>query len=280
MAMRPRLRTVLLVGALIASCVLYTQADSLMGVRSWVKVAMQMLTRSHLPLPYPAPPSADNWQSMGVAERLASVRARLLPKLHEELAAKGLKLGQPVYVRIFKESHEMELWLESASEGWKLFRTHPIAAFSGTLGPKTKEGDFQAPEGFYDVVKKRLNPASSYHLSFNIGYPNEHDRHHQRTGSHIMVHGNEVSVGCFAMTDPLIEEIYLIVEAALKSDTATVPVHSFPFRMTVERMQKAEAENSPHLPFWRSLQPAHDHFGSTRKVPHMTLRAGRYETQP
>lgn len=279
--MRPRLRTALLVGALIASCVLfYMQADSLSGVRSRVKVAMQMLTRSHHPLPYSAPPSGDEWQSMGPAERLASVRARLLPGLHDELAAKGLELGQPVYARIFKESHELELWLESAREGWKLFRTYPIAAFSGTLGPKTKEGDFQAPEGFYDVVKKRLNPASSYHLSFNIGYPNEHDRHHQRTGSLIMVHGNEVSVGCFAMTDPLIEEIYLIVEAALKSDTASVPVHSFPFRMTPERLQKAEAENSPHHDFWRSLQPAHDHFESTRKVPRVSLHHGRYMLQP
>lgn len=274
-----RLRTLVLVAALIASCVLYVQADSLVAVRSWVKVAMQIITRSHLPLPYPAPPPAGQWQTMGAGERLTSVRSRLLPKLHEELAAQGLKLGQPVYVRIFKESRELELWLKAAKEGWKLFRTYPIAAFSGTLGPKTKEGDMQAPEGFYDVVKKRLNPASSYHLSFNIGYPNEHDRHHQRTGGLIMVHGNEVSVGCYAMTDPLIEEIYLVVEAALKSDTATVPVHSFPFRMTPERMQKAGEDNSPHLDFWRSLQPAYDHFKTTLTVPRMRLGEGRYVLQ-
>lgn len=275
-----RLRTFLLMAALLTSCVLHVRADSLEAVRSWVKVAMQMLTRSHLPLPYPAPPPAGEWQTMGAAERLKSVRTRLLPKLHDELAAQGLKLGQPVHVRIFKESRELELWLKSGGDGWKLFRTYPIAAFSGTLGPKTKEGDMQAPEGFYDVVKKRLNPASSYHLSFNIGYPNEHDRHHQRTGGLIMVHGNKVSVGCFAMTDPLIEEIYLVVEAALKSDTASVPVHSFPFRMTAERIQKAEAENSPHLDFWRSLQGAYDEFETHRKVPRVSIRNGRYLLQP
>lgn len=274
--MRPRPRTLLLVAALIASCVLYVQADSLVAVRSWIKTGMQIITRSYVPLPYAAPPGGVQWHGMSPTQRLASVRSRLLPKLHEELAAKGLKLGQPVYARIFKESRELEVWLKTGSEGWKLFRTYPIAAFSGTLGPKTKEGDMQAPEGFYDVVKKRLNPASSYHLSFNIGYPNEHDRHHQRTGGLIMVHGNEVSVGCFAMTDPLIEEIYLVVEAALKSDTATVPVHAFPFRMTVERMQKAEDDKSPHLAFWRSLQGAHDHFENTRKVPRVGLREGRY----
>lgn len=278
--MKPRLRTALFIGALIASCVLQLWADSPVAVRSWVKVAMQMLTRTHLPLPYPAPPPADQWQTLGAAERLASVRSRLLPKLHDELAAQGLKLGQPVYVRIFKESRELELWVKTSKDGWKLFRTYPIATFSGTLGPKTKEGDMQAPEGFYDVVKKRLNPASSYHLSFNIGYPNAHDRHHQRTGSHIMVHGDKVSVGCFAMTDPLIEEIYLIVEAALKSEAATVPAHSFPFRMTAERMQKAEAEKSPHIDFWRTLQPAYDRFKFTLTVPRVSVRDGRYVVQP
>lgn len=277
--MRPRPRTLLLVAALIASCVLSVQAHSLEAVRSWIKIGMQIITPSHLPLPYPPPPPAAEWQTLGAGQRLESVRARLLPKLHDELAAHGLKLGQPVHVRIFKESRELELWLKSASQGWKIFRTYPIAAFSGTLGPKTKEGDMQAPEGFYDVVKKRLNPASSYHLSFNIGYPNEHDRHHQRTGGLIMVHGNQVSVGCYAMTDPLIEEIYLVVEAALKSDTATIPVHAFPFRMTAERMQKAEAENSPHLDFWRSLQAAHNHFESTRNVPNISLHDGRYLLQ-
>lgn len=274
--MKLRLRTVLLVGALAASCVLYVRADSLEAVRSWINVAMQIVTRSPLPLPYPAPPAAVTWHTMSPGERLASVRDRLLPKLHEELAARGLKLGQPAYLRIFKESRQLELWMKSEHDGWKPFRTYPIACFSGTLGPKTKEGDMQAPEGFYDAVKKRLNPASNYHLSFNIGYPNEHDRHHKRTGGLIMVHGNEVSVGCYAMTDPVIEEIYLVVEAALKSDTATVPIHAFPFRMTTERMQKAEAENSPHLDFWRSLQPAHDHFENTLKVPSLTLREGRY----
>ncbi|MGV3661058.1 MAG: L,D-transpeptidase family protein [Prosthecobacter sp.] len=278
--MKPRTRTLLLVAALIASCVLVARADSLGVVGSWIKIAMQMLTRSHLPLPYTAPPPGDKWQTMGAAERLASVRSRLLPKLHEELAGRGLKLGQPVYVRIFKESRELELWMKTGSDGWKLFRNYPVACFSGTLGPKTREGDFQAPEGFYDVVKKRLNPTSSYHLSFNIGYPNEHDRHHKHTGGLIMVHGNQVSVGCFAMTDPLIEEIYLVVEAALKSDTASVPVHSFPFRMTPERMQKAGAENSPHLDFWRSLRAAYDHFENAHEVPHVSMRHGHYELQP
>lgn len=222
-------------------------------------------------LPYPAPPSRDEWKAMTADQRMENVRQRLIPKLDEELAAKGLKLGQPAFIRIFKESRELELWLQpQAGRPFALFRNYPIACFSGKLGPKTKEGDLQAPEGFYAVTKKLLNPASKYHLAFNIGYPNEYDRSLGRTGSLIMVHGDRVSIGCFAMTDPVIEEIYLIIEAALNGGQAEAAVHAFPFRMTHERMAKAEAEKSEWLVFWKSIKPAHDSFeagGKPLRIP-------------
>lgn len=268
-----RLRTLLLVAALCAACVFAVRADPLTVVQSWLNYAMQTLAREYLPLPYPPPPAPEEWRSMNTTDRLANVRARLLPKLHDELAARQCRLGQPAFIRIFKESGELELWLQGSTSEWTLFRTYPIACFSGTLGPKTREGDMQAPEGFYSVTAKRLNPASSYHLAFNIGYPNAYDLAQKRTGSLIMVHGDMCSVGCFAMTDPLIEEIYLIVAAAL-SHTASVPVHSFPFRMTPERMQQAD---SAHLAFWQSLLPAHDLFEKARRVPQITMENGRYQ---
>jgi murein L,D-transpeptidase YafK len=255
-------RTLLLAAALIAACILAVRANSLTAVHSWLNYAMQQLTRDTLPLPYPAPPSPEAWRSMQPPERLANVRARLLPKLHDELAAKHCKLGQPAYIRIFKESHELELWLQQTTSEWTLFRTYPIAVFSGTLGPKTREGDMQAPEGFYSVSSKQLNPASSYHLAFNIGYPNAYDLAHQRTGSLIMIHGDLRSVGCFAMTDPLIEEIYLIIEAAL-AHTPCVPVHSFPFRMTPERLTTADPT---HLDFWQGLLPAYELFEKAHRL--------------
>jgi|UniRef100_UPI003784DE2E murein L,D-transpeptidase YafK len=236
---------------------------------------MQIITRDHLSLPYALPPPPEQWQPMNAADRLTNVRSRLLPKLDDELAAKQLELGQPAFIRIFKESRELELWIKN-NQGWQLFRTYPIACFSGSLGPKTKEGDMQAPEGFYSVTKQQLNPASSYHLSFNIGYPNAYDLHHQRTGSFIMVHGNTVSIGCFAMTDPLIEEIYLIVEAALQK-SSEVPVHSFPFRMTEERIQKEQ--NTPHRDFWQNLRTAHDLFDKEHRVPQVTVANGRYQAR-
>lgn len=226
-------------------------------------------------LPYPAPPKAEKWRGIPAAERLADVRARLLPKLSEELAAKKCRLGQRVFVRIFKESRELEVWLRDEPGEWTLFRTYPIACFSGTLGPKTREGDMQAPEGFYNVTAKMLNPASKYHLAFNVGYPNAYDVAHGRTGSLIMVHGDVCSIGCFAMTDAVIEEIYLVVEAAVK-DGGSVPVHCFPFRMTVERMASADPT---HLDFWRELVPVYEVFEKERRVPKISVEGGRYRAK-
>ena len=249
-------RPLLLVAALSAACVLAVRADSLMVVRTWLNCAVQMFTSAPPALPYAAPPAREVWRSLGAAERLANVRARLLPKLPEQLAAMQSRLGRPAFIRIFKESHELEL----------------IACVSGTLGPKTREGDMQAPEGFYRVSAKQLNPASNYHLAFNIGYPNEYDLAQQSTGSLIMVHGDVCSVGCFAMTDPVIEEIYLVIEAALKNG-GSVPVHVFPFRMTQERMGSGDAANRE---FWMELLPGYEVFEKERRVPGITVADGKY----
>lgn len=224
-------------------------------------------------LPYPAPPPEEQWRQMPAADRLADVHARVRPLLAQELQRQDLKLGNPAFVRIYKETRELELWLKGR-QGWKLFRTYPVAAMSGVLGPKMQEGDRQAPEGFYGFSASALNAGSTFHLSFNIGYPNAHDRHHGRTGTHIMVHGNQVSIGCFAMTDPVIEEIYLVVEAALEKNGGEVPVHVFPFRMNAERL--AQETGHPSHAFWQDLLPLHDAFEKESKVPRVDLKGGRY----
>lgn len=219
------------------------------------------------------------WRMNGQAkERLEEVRQRLEPNLKAKLAKRGLRYGSPVFIRVFKESSEMELWIEAKPDAsWERFEVYPIARYSGKLGPKLAEGDLQAPEGFYAVKKGGLNPLSRFHLSFNIGYPNAYDRFHQRTGSLIMVHGSDVSVGCFAMTDALIEEIYLLVDAALRQGQDEVKVHCFPFRMTEARLREAEEAQSDWLSFWREeLQPSHDAFDQYRVPPEVVHQEGRY----
>ncbi|MFM7603929.1 MAG: murein L,D-transpeptidase family protein [Prosthecobacter sp.] len=185
-----------------------------------------------------------------------------------------MRLGSPVFVRLFKETRELEIWLQDAAGDWKFLNGYTIACLSGNLGPKQQEGDMQAPEGFYTVTLSQLNPASRYHLAFNIGYPNAYDLHHQRTGSHIMVHGDEVSTGCYAMTDVLIEEIYLLVSSAIEQGQREVSVHCFPFRFTTERMQ--QAQNEPWSAFWLNLREGFDAFEKTGKLPQVLLREGRY----
>lgn len=213
------------------------------------------------------------------SERLEQVRARVEMPLQQALAAADLSYGAPVYLRVLKEESELELWMQQVrGQPWKLFRKWRIANYSGTLGPKLREGDLQAPEGFYEVGIKQLNPMSRFHLSFNIGYPNAYDQHHGRTGSLIMVHGSNVSIGCFAMTDPVIEEIYLLVEAALKAGQVAVPVHVFPFRMTAERIAQAEAETATWLGFWRDeLAPPYAAFEENGVPPRVRGVDGRYE---
>lgn len=160
---------------------------------------------------------------------LAAARERLQPLL----ATKGLELGAPVFIRIFKQSRELEVWLRRDSDKqWLLLRSYPICNYSGRLGPKLCEGDRQSPEGVYWVGPGQLNPGSRYHLAFNLGFPNRFDRANGRTGSYLMVHGNCVSIGCYAMADRGIEEIYALVEAALKNGQPRFQVQAFPARLT------------------------------------------------
>ncbi len=204
---------------------------------------------------------------------LGEVRTRVTPVLDDRLTEAGLTLGAPIHIRVFKESSELELWVADG-ERYTLFKTYPICSYSGELGPKRKEGDLQSPEGFYSVPRSMLNPNSRYHLSFNIGFPNAFDRSHGRTGSYLMVHGKCVSIGCYAMTDEGIEEIYLLTEAALKAGQDAVGVNIYPFRMTDENME-AHAE-SEWIEFWQNLRTGYDLFEADRVPPQVGVLDKRY----
>jgi murein L,D-transpeptidase YafK len=195
------------------------------------------------------------------------------PDVEAQLERIGVSLGTPVYIRIFKQEAELELWVQKGA-AYQLFQTYPICKMSGTLGPKQREGDRQAPEGFYGVTQARLNPRSMFHLSMNIGYPNAYDSARGYTGSAIMIHGDCVSVGCYAMTDEKIEEIYLIVRAALKNKQSEVPVHVYPFRMTEAAMQSHL--HSPWREFWGTLQPGYAMFEATKRPPRVRVERGHY----
>ena len=196
--------------------------------------------------------------------------------LEERLDFLSAKVGDPVFIRIFKEESLMEVWIRSGAE-YQLLKEYFICAYSGTLGPKLQEGDRQSPEGFYKVKKHQLNPNSKFHLSFNLGFPNTYDRAHGRTGSYLMVHGNCVSDGCYAMTDEKIEEIYALVESALHSDQKYVQVHAFPFRMTDENM--ALYADSEWYDFWTNLKEGYEYFELEKLPPHVSVENKQYTIQ-
>ncbi len=206
--------------------------------------------------------------------RAREAAARVGPALDRDLAARHLRRGAPVFVRIFKREALLELWLRGDDGKFILFREYPVRQFSGDLGPKQREGDRQAPEGFYSVAPEQLNPMSRYHLAFNLGYPNAYDRTHGRTGSALMVHGDCVSIGCYAMGDAGIEEIYTLAAAALRAGQGTFDVHIFPFRPTAAALAANAA--SPWLEFWNELKPAYDAFERDRAPPRIAVENGRY----
>ena len=209
------------------------------------------------------------------APRADAAAANVRPGLERDLTAIGLKFGDPVFIRAFKDEDQLEVFVRNRATGkFDLFRTYPIAAASGTLGPKLVEGDGQVPEGFYAVPPEAMKPDSQFHLSFNIGFPNEYDRAHQRTGTVIMVHGNHVSIGCLAMTDEKIEEIYTLCAAALDGGQPYFRVHIFPFRMTDERMQKTAGD--PNEAFWKNLKLGHDLFEANHVPPDVSVVDGSY----
>jgi murein L,D-transpeptidase YafK len=193
--------------------------------------------------------------------------------LEERLALFSAKVGDPVFIRIFKEESLLEVWIRSGAE-YQHLKDYFICAYSGTLGPKLQEGDRQAPEGFYRVKKDQLNPNSKFHLSFNLGFPNQYDRAHKCTGSFLMVHGNCVSDGCYAMTDEKIEEIYMLVEGALEKGQKYIQVHAFPFRMTDTAM--ALYSDSEWYDFWANLKEGYDYFESEKLLPDVRVEEKQY----
>ena len=190
------------------------------------------------------------------------------------LGKKGMETAQPMFVRIFKEESELEVWKQRADGRYYHFKTYPICNWSGDLGPKLAQGDKQAPEGFYKVARTQMNPNSQFHLAFNLGFPNAYDKSHRRSGDFLMVHGKCKSAGCYAMTDALIEEIYALARESFVGGQEAIHVHAFPFRMTDANM----ARHATHkwAGFWKTLKEGYDHFEVTRTAPEVAVCQRNY----
>lgn len=198
-----------------------------------------------------------------------------IPKeLIKKMSAGDMKPSSPILLRIFKLENVMEVWKEKSDGRYGLLATYEICKWSGRIGPKFKEGDRQAPEGFYSVNKHQMNPNSSYHLSFNIGFPNTYDRSHNRTGTHLMVHGACASAGCYSMTDDRVEIIYALAREAFKGGQKKFQIQAFPFRLTPENM--AIYAEHQQFDFWKMLKEGYDHFEITKLPVKINVCEKRY----
>jgi murein L,D-transpeptidase YafK len=191
-----------------------------------------------------------------------------------KLSSMNIDRSSPMMLRIFKEEGRLELWKADRSNRYQLVRNYKICAWSGKLGPKMKEGDRQAPEGFYPLSRANMNPNSSYFLAINTGFPNAFDRANKASGTHLMIHGACSSSGCYSMTDEQMVEIFAFARDAFNGGQSTIQLQAFPFRMTAENM--ARHRDNPNIEFWKMLKGGYDHFELTKRPPEVNVCEKKY----
>lgn len=201
-------------------------------------------------------------------DRAAVAAARVKPQLEKELKAIGVTYPpKRLLLRAFKTEKRLDVWVGNATGNLKKFKSYPILAMSGKTGPKRKEGDRQVPEGIYQI--DRFNPKSLFHLSLGLNYPNAADQifaDRDAPGSDIFIHGSNKSIGCLAMGDPAIEEIYTLA----RSVTGPISVHIFPWQFT--------SNETVDTPLWQQLRTIDLDFQLKPRVQKIQVsKLGAYE---
>jgi murein L,D-transpeptidase YafK len=194
------------------------------------------------------------------------------------MAAKNTSPSAPVLIRTYKKEAELEVWKLARNGRYVHIKTFPICRWSGQLGPKQTQGDRQAPEGFYSIARRQMNPNSHYYLSFDTGFPNGYDKAHGASGAYLMVHGTCSSAGCYAMTDKQIGEIFAIAREAFAGGQQAFQFQAFPFRMSAQNIAKYRTDKN--IDFWRQLKEGSDRFEATGEQPVIRVAEGRYTFAP
>ncbi len=216
-------------------------------------------------------------------DRVAQARIQRGQNIRDRLRAAGLAYPPgELLIRVFKREGELEVWARGEEEAFRKVATYRMTAQSGDAGPKRQEGDGQIPEGFYAISV--FNPKSNFHLSLGLNYPNAADRFFAnlaKPGGDIYIHGGAASVGCLAIGDAAIEELYLLAVDTRERARSEIPVHIFPARMSGPSWEtyasKQIAANQSLAPFWRNLKAGYDAFEGTHRLCQITVGPdGRY----
>ena len=196
-------RLLILFAAMIGTLLLYQYGRSL-----WIPVYLKIIGKRT------------------VAEVVEEYGPRATERVMPHFRAAGVTYPSEKLILLgLKKEKQLEVWAEIAGQ-IVFIHSYSIQAASGILGPKLREGDRQVPEGFYRIIS--LNPNSSYHLSMELNYPNAFDQQHaneegrDRLGGDIFIHGKAASIGCLAMGDPAIEELFVMVEKVGRSNVSVI----------------------------------------------------------
>lgn len=199
---------------------------------------------------------------------------RKMELLRKQFAEK--KLSWParfIYIRSFKYDSQLEVWVkDKSSDPFIHFKTYPVCALAGSLGPKRVQGDFQVPEGFYYI--NEFNPNSNYYLSLGLNYPNASDKILSdaiKPGGEIYIHGSCVTVGCIPITDQQIDELYVLATVARDQGQDYIPVHIFPCRFdvpkSVDYLSNLTKDDPALRSFSEKLEQAFTFFQLTKRMP-------------
>ncbi len=211
------------------------------------------------------------------AEYPRNLSASGLASLSTGVEGLGLAVGDPVFLRVFKEEGELEVWMQGDGDShFTLFKVYRINGWSGSLGPKIKEGDRQMPEGFYYISSSRMRPDTKHHLGMDLGFPNEYDQFHGRSGSDLMIHGGGGGSGAFVLNPHDMTEIHSLAESALRGGQRLFRVNIFPFRMTDRRMNQEWESQPDWIDFWVNLKEGYDFFENANFPPDVSIGGGEY----
>lgn len=215
--------------------------------------------------------------SVAQTARTIAITKEARGKMRNDLLAIGAKVGDPVFLRLFKEERELEVWMNVGGEiPFVLYKVFRLTDCAGVPGPKLREGDGQAPEGFYVGTASSLRPETRHHLGIDLGYPNAFDLAHGRTGGDMMIHGGVSAAGAFSLTREGIEEVYTLTDAGIREGQKVVQIHLFPFRMSDQLMETAWKSSPSELEFWMNLKEGYDFFENAGMPPAVAVEAGRY----
>ena len=204
-----------------------------------------------------------------IVDRESEIMARTNSLVNQLVDRAGLVYpAKQLFFRVYKRERELQVWgVDLATGRLKLIKSYPVLAASGGPGPKRKEGDNQVPEGLYHI--DRFNPNSLFHLSLGLNYPNASDRilsDREHPGSDIFIHGNSKSIGCLAIGDPAIEEVYTLARAAKNR----VYVLILP----------ARANPDPRDEFWKQIYAINNQFEKIHALPKVGIdKAGNYHVR-